>query len=169
MGVRNILGGSSPRGRGTLQRAIVLAAVRRFIPARAGNTSGSSSVPARPPVHPRAGGEHHLEEYAHAREHGSSPRGRGTLVSLQSLLARQRFIPARAGNTLQPPTEPEPRPVHPRAGGEHAWSCNENVVVVGSSPRGRGTLPHDASCPLQRRFIPARAGNTSRGTRMTSP
>ena len=32
--------------------------------------------------------------------------------------------------------------------------------MAGSSPRGRGTLPHAAELPRGTRFIPARAGNT---------
>ena len=100
---------------------------------------------------------------------GSSPRGRGTLPGqgLKQRMLRQRFIPARAGNT--PIISPRPplrldrfiparagntqsresrvlgdmsRPVHPRAGGEHL--------------QPRESRPYEAI-----RFIPARAGNTS--------
>ena len=103
--------------------------------------------------------------------YGSSPRGRGT---------RARLIRART-RRLQP--------VHPRAGGEHAFACRvhgkvqvsavhpraggEHTVTVeppdcGSCrsvhPRAGGEHPH-VSCndhlPRASRFIPARAGNTS--------
>ena len=50
--------GSSPRGRGTLRMRQVRRCFTRFIPARAGNTIGSTGSVAGITVHPRAGGEH---------------------------------------------------------------------------------------------------------------
>ena len=50
--------GSSPRRRGTLLRPDRLRRQLRFIPAQAGNTAASDRPRPRPPVHPRAGGEH---------------------------------------------------------------------------------------------------------------
>ena len=54
------------------------------------------------PVHPRAGGEHTLSATRTVAETGSSPRGRRTRRRLVTQIARQRFIPARAGNTRRP-------------------------------------------------------------------
>ena len=50
--------GSSPRGRGTLGPDLAAIEDARFIPARAGNTQSSPSIPPKKSVHPRAGGEH---------------------------------------------------------------------------------------------------------------
>jgi len=50
-----------------------------------------------------------------------------------------RFIPARAGNTQWPPWTLPPRPVHPRACGEHGTKAVLARTYSGSSPRVRGT------------------------------
>ena len=99
---------------------------------------------------------------------------------------RDRFIPARAGNTREVPQGGCPSPVHPRAGGEHARyfksprtsgtvhprAGGEHLEgrrrgrrLVGSSPRGRGTPLRHSPLRLPYRFIPARAGNTAPGAR----
>src|SRR5690606_10122916 len=93
--------GSSPRGRGTLKLYKPIGTERRFIPARAGNTPSSSPCRPSSTVHPRAGGEHSSCTSPSARNAGSSPRGRGTLRVHLHAGRRQRFIPARAGNTLR--------------------------------------------------------------------
>ena len=159
----------------------------RFIPARAGNT-----ILTRPrswiskrfiPARGNTGGSG-----------GSSPRGRGTLEAFgegRPAFARDRFIPARAGNTRllartstpectvhpraggehrDPTRRPGPGfpPVHPRAGGEHLTLVPASIqtrMSYGSSPRGRGTrdTAHpDVQSRGPHRFIPARAGNTLR-------
>ena len=94
--------GSSPRGRGTLGCADGIAYVVRFIPARAGNTTGRRRTACRPPVHPRAGGEHCAASSIHFLIAGSSPRGRGTRPPSIGPAQTTRFIPARAGNTSPP-------------------------------------------------------------------
>ena len=116
-----ILGhGSSPRVRGTLPANPLPTPLQRFIPACAGNTMifvplGSSSF-------------------------GSSPRVRGTREHRRS----QRH----------------PIPVHPRVCGEHQMSVESRLRIGGSSPRVRGTpaCPEPPASPD--RFIPACAGNT---------
>ena len=70
--------GSSPRGRGTHQAVVALLLVARFIPAWAGNTSGSAGSAGSWSVHPRVGGEHDSAKDFGGVECGSSPRGRGT-------------------------------------------------------------------------------------------
>ena len=71
--------GSSPLARGTPEPGSGPAGLRRFIPARAGNTPGACARPASAPVHPRSRGEHEILA-------GTPDEG-------------DRFIPARAGNT----------------------------------------------------------------------
>ena len=71
-----------------------------------------------------------------------------------------RFIPARAGNTVDRTLQLELESVHPRAGGEHSVSGPEAASSTGSSPRGRGTRLDPTPIRPSRRFIPARAGNT---------
>ena len=118
--VERLVGGSSPRGRGTRLVRQTRQCAPRFIPARAGNTDTDAKILRKHEVHPRAGGEHLHNPRDERRE--------------------ARFIPARAGNTRRTGVRREDRAVHPRAGGEHRWPPKESGVGVGSSPRGRGTL-----------------------------
>ena len=50
-------------------------------------------------------------------------------------------------------------PVHPRVGGEHIGTFLSAGLGFGSSPRGRGTYLDRRCDALDRRFIPAWAGN----------
>ena len=172
--------GSSPRARGTLIGNIAPAALIRFIPACAGNTSpaarqrvlrrfipacaGNTPGPKRTgrarAVHPRVRGEHILLLLWLAKYGGSSPRARGTPDRHQPDLVRRRFIPACAGNTWILAGQFARNPVHPRVRGEHDLEAGEPAPDTGSSPRARGTRTArlgPASCS---RFIPACAGNT---------
>ena len=92
--------GSSPRVRGTHGQWQPERARPRFIPARAGNTTSSSKKGTSRTVHPRACGEHAPRARSRQSLLGSSPRVRGTLVDFTRYRVRQRFIPARAGNTV---------------------------------------------------------------------
>ena len=158
--------GSSPRGRGTRAQRLDRREVRRFIPARAGNTSLSSESSLRKAVHPRAGGEHTYPAPVDGWVCGSSPRGRGTPCTGARWRQRLRFIPARAGNTPRSWRSSAKRSVHPRAGGEHPPLADVIRRYIGSSPRGRGTLPIPRHTGPLERFIPARAGNTPKGNDM---
>ena len=175
--------GSSPRVRGTHCMLWKTQRSKRFIPARAGNTPGgednlvmeygsSPRVRGTPlsgqvltlsgPVHPRAGGEHILAAILNMRAYGSSPRVRGTHVRGTGPARVYRFIPARAGNTSHASLMARRIAVHPRACGEHYNFRVDHNFGTGSSPRGRGTLSSHVNPILCKRFIPARAGNTSR-------
>ena len=94
---------------------------------------------------------------------GSSPHGRGTLHRGLAHLRRQRFIPARAGNTPSPALIDHLPAVHPRTGGEHYHRVADLAAWNGSSPHGRGTLAGESKENVFERFIPARAGNTFSG------
>ena len=153
--------GSSPRGRGTRRDLYRSHCYRRFIPARAGNTTRPSRRATRTPVHPRAGGEHRNSAARRWQGIGSSPRGRGTPPPRKPGRLGHRFIPARAGNTPCRAPRSSPIAVHPRAGGEHPAGATVTAGTTGSSPRGRGTRPELQGARHHHRFIPARAGNTS--------
>ena len=130
---------SSPGGRGTRNSRRAAGRNQRFIPARAGNTQVRSSMVLHLTVHPRAGGEHGIARAIVAAQFGSSPRGRGTPLHGLKPLYRERFIPARAGNTRTIPRMADLVSVHPRAGGEHIVDRPRCPLDAGSSPRGRGT------------------------------
>ena len=73
-----VVDGSSPRLRGTQQQQVARLRSRRFIPASAGNTDGSSTRSRELTVHPRVCGEHVIIEWGGLWQTGSSPRLRGT-------------------------------------------------------------------------------------------
>ena len=152
--------GSSPLARGTPRHHPQRTDGRRFIPARAGNTSGAGRVVCAAPVHPRSRGEHSEQRDAGQNRVGSSPLARGTRGGCASGSVHARFIPARAGNTAAPCDRARRRPVHPRSRGEHSPYPPSIVSTSGSSPLARGTHGCRWSTARQLRFIPARAGNT---------
>ena len=152
--------GSSPRVRGTQNAGRKPKPPTRFIPARAGNTSLSSSLPSSLPVHPRACGEHQVANIKGPLPYGSSPRVRGTPGRGLRAYRPGRFIPARAGNTGSCAPPPPSLAVHPRACGEHEFGHGVRGHHLGSSPRVRGTRARRDARADRPRFIPARAGNT---------
>ena len=153
--------GSSPLARGTPAGAGRSILSRRFIPARAGNTSPARTWGRSRSVHPRSRGEHAPAAPAAAPANGSSPLARGTLPAPGGGGRGPRFIPARAGNT-RPGPRPGPRPsVHPRSRGEHGPGHHDPRTCRGSSPLARGTPRPRAPGRARPRFIPARAGNTA--------
>ncbi len=91
---------------------------------------------------------------------GSSPRVRGTAVCRCDHRYSQRFIPARAGNSTFAGCSSMRAPVHPRACGEQSVAFAFAALMVGSSPRVRGTGHRHSDRPAVARFIPARAGNS---------
>ena len=152
--------GSSPPARGTLQDHHRVTGVRRFIPARAGNTPSPSRPFVYVSVHPRPRGEH-LQGLRRDRvSNGSSPPARGTLDHLAAHAQHRRFIPARAGNTWRAREASVSASVHPRPRGEHTETSEGPDFGAGSSPPARGTQPRPCRWRGSSRFIPARAGNT---------
>ena len=131
--------GSSPRMRGTLIDTQVGGKIIRIIPAHAGNTSWSNGVRCRPRDHPRACGEHILTTSAGTSSKGSSPRMRGTRTSKKTQKFNLGIIPAHAGNTSSFFKYLRNAWDHPRACGEHVIAVAAAAVILGSSPRMRGT------------------------------
>jgi len=72
---------------------------------------------------------------------GSSPRLRGTQGIEIMTYATIRFIPAPAGNAIEPIDWDALKPVHPRACGERLQPRLKPELRGGSSPRLRGTPP----------------------------
>ncbi|RCW78561.1 hypothetical protein DFP89_13511 [Paracoccus lutimaris] len=134
-----VIGGSSPRMRGTGLLRPSASSHHRFIPAHAGNRVPRIMDAMAGPVHPRACGEQVCAHVATNRD--------------------QRFIPAHAGNRALPILGNDQPAVHPRACGEQSVSISRYSTSGGSSPRMRGTVRHVAQHGPQFRFIPAHAGN----------
>ena len=152
--------GSAPRVRGTHLGGRAVPAVRRFSPARAGNTDPSMSTSDQVAVQPRACGEHLFWNSLRLSVFGSAPRVRGTPVRDDADPQLLRFSPARAGNTMPSGSNPLGSPVQPRACGEHMGTALTASTVAGSAPRVRGTLDAVGYAAEPVRFSPARAGNT---------
>ncbi len=155
------IGGSSPRVRGTPTVSKSSAAMRRFIPACAGNAPHRPRPIPRPPVHPRVCGERSKRIRRRALLRGSSPRVRGTPYDRPRAVPQDRFIPACAGNAPPPAKFSSACTVHPRVCGERIIPINSCVSSFGSSPRVRGTRKRKGYPVADQRFIPACAGNAS--------
>ena len=155
--------GSSPRLRGT--RGCARHRVWRggIIPALAGNTPRQRDRTGTRWDHPRACGEHWAELDALGLTWGSSPRLRGTRVVAFARGHLDGIIPALAGNTNPPHSNACAERDHPRACGEHLSGVWFTPLMMGSSPRLRGTLTASQGLWLMAGIIPALAGNTRRG------
>ena len=152
--------GSSPQARGTPgspQRPI---AMRRFIPAGAGNTPFVKVSSLTAAVHPRRRGEHQWHLIRSIPGAGSSPQARGTRTCRWLCSCSWRFIPAGAGNTSGAIPLFKALTVHPRRRGEHALCSAWPEHLPGSSPQARGTPAIRRAVLRRARFIPAGAGNT---------
>ena len=147
--------------RGTRRRPRMEIAIRRFIPAHAGNADAPVSRGASRAVHPRACGERGILIFVDRQRGGSSPRMRGTPADLDPIGYLTRFIPAHAGNASVVRVRSVWRAVHPRACGERVKPWRSAQASVGSSPRMRGTRPPADLRGLPTRFIPAHAGNAA--------
>ena len=154
--------GSSPLARGTRGQEGCRGPGRRFIPARAGNTSTALSPITGQSVHPRSRGEHHKPRVPKNWQRGSSPLARGTQIKAGKMRKQARFIPARAGNTHCRNSHHCCAAVHPRSRGEHITMLVDYKARDGSSPLARGTRFCNLIYNGNFRFIPARAGNTPR-------
>ncbi len=153
--------GLSPLARGTHTVSVTRALKNRFIPARAGNTQKARELVIPQSVYPRSRGEHSESSRTGHPAIGLSPLARGTHERNAVAHAAVRFIPARAGNTRYQEHGKTRHAVYPRSRGEHMQLAGVDISKPGLSPLARGTLlPPVLPCWV-RRFIPARAGNTS--------
>ncbi len=113
------------------------------------------------PVYPRWRGELDLQDDITEQVNGLSPLARGTRRYAMFSDARNRFIPAGAGNSAGLVPGPNIRPVYPRWRGELISNDLKTLIRIGLSPLARGTLFTVRRRKGRFRFIPAGAGNSS--------
>ena len=112
-------------------------------------TSGSSphtrgARPLRPPPsfpprdHPRIRGEHCCVSVVDVDCDGSSPHTRGARTQPAGARQADRIIPAYAGSTRWPRSDPYEPKDHPRIRGEHLTDLVHMHTGQGSSPHTRG-------------------------------
>ncbi len=135
-------GGSSPLVREIPRRAAQSRSKPRFIPARAGNTLPACNPRPQLTVHPRSCGKYIVAAGKDGIRAGSSP------------LVREIHIGIPLAEFL--------RLVHPRSCGKYHGVGEETKVQDGSSPLVREIRLLQLHVARAGRFIPARAGNTSR-------
>ncbi len=153
-------GGLSPLARGIHVAGLRGTRFDRFIPARAGNTRLPAIGPRSMTVYPRSRGEHKHIAFNIVRQLGLSPLARGTRVLPPYRVRYHRFIPARAGNTIEKGIRIVNTAVYPRSRGEHRRPGLIAAYSYGLSPLARGTPTYNSRNIELARFIPARAGNT---------
>ena len=98
---------------------------------------------------------------------GSSPLSRGIRVCASVYLSGERIIPALAGNTYSPRSPWGTWEDHPRSRGEYWPVFSILTRPWGSSPLSRGILNIQTCAVRHVRIIPALAGNTVIGPRLT--
>ncbi len=135
-----------------------------FIPACAGNVFVRGTAFPVPSVHPRVCGKRPQACEKASPALGSSPRVRETLKLEKLQQQFCRFIPACAGNVLQPHERQQIMPVHPRVCGKRVTCSNVICYLNGSSPRVRETYWQLVAKGNNSRFIPACAGNVKSKT-----
>ena len=156
----NGLPGSSPRVRGKPHSNCGLSAMRRIIPARAGQTPPRQRPARGMTDHPRACGANVAQFPAGTYSYGSSPRVRGKQRQVGDRQGQRRIIPARAGQTPSTAAKCSMQADHPRACGANQFQALQIHVIRGSSPRVRGKLGPHIRIVVEVRIIPARAGQT---------
>ena len=154
------LGGSSPRMRGTRSACPFGITNCGIIPAYAGNTLLPRRFYPLTRDHPRVCGEHKMKPTTLSGSMGSSPRMRGTHHRSPVACAGGGIIPAYAGNTSCCRATQSVCGDHPRVCGEHASVPALSHLVLGSSPRMRGTRTICKTVQDTSGIIPAYAGNT---------
>ncbi len=150
--------GPSPRVRGSRGRPRPCRPRGGSIPACAGEPWLDARGIFRHAVHPRVCGGAQGAVYGDFNEAGPSPRVRGSHPEPCPLPGGRGSIPACAGEPVAWGRERRHRRVHPRVCGGATFSRNVILVILGPSPRVRGS-PHVVQ-PLTARIrsIPACAG-----------
>ena len=159
--------GSSPRMRGTQLRRHRKRRHRGLIPTYAGNTAVPVLIQNNTGAHPHVCGEHATIEIWTAITQGSSPRMRGTPSTPATGHDTAGLIPTYAGNTVSKTHTPTRGGAHPHVCGEHACHSWLLRLLLGSSPRMRGTLLLTVLRVSSSGLIPTYAGNTAVARHLT--
>ena len=152
--------GSSPLARGLHISPVLISALGRIIPARAGFTAALASHTGTEKDHPRSRGVYPSRVLAVAEVAGSSPLARGLPQSIPKLTDRSGIIPARAGFTPNFPYKELRYRDHPRSRGVYYLPAEVDALLSGSSPLARGLQITPGPIGPGVRIIPARAGFT---------
>ncbi len=154
--------GPSPRVRGNPLGDGVAPAQFGSIPACAGQPKVRCLQPAGAGVHPRVCGATAPGPMLGSMVAGPSPRVRGNRAESAHKTARERSIPACAGQPMEPSIGPGASRVHPRVCGATIKAGLAENWAGGPSPRVRGN-PLDQHRRRRRdRSIPACAGQPER-------
>ena len=156
--------GSPPRGRGKGLGLAVNVLGDGIIPAWAGKSYCPATRSFGSWDHPRVGGEKPRNRGSLARSTGSPPRGRGKVLVVGIVLHRAGITPAWAGKSDSPPVCGWVWEDHPRVGGEKFSPRWKMANRPGSSPHGRGKVPHSLGQGHQVRITPAWAGKRAAAT-----
>jgi len=113
--------------------------LKRFIPARAGNSQKQASNGILTTVYPRSRGEQVTKQVGYLQDYGLSPLARGTGNVIMRRLVFPRFIPARAGNRFTRSVDVNFQAVYPRSRGEQKRRSIKKSYWFGLSPLARGT------------------------------
>ena len=132
-----------------------------LIPTYAGNTHVPFRRSTRQRAHPHVCGEHEELAVHCLVEPGSSPRMRGTRLVLLRRGIAVGLIPTYAGNTCVALALCRASRAHPHVCGEHVGHFYSPLVLVGSSPRMRGTRGAFFCLAGTVGLIPTYAGNTA--------
>ena len=159
--------GSSPRMRGSRGGRCRARRGLGIIPAHAGLTRRSDSRRCWRGDHPRACGAHAKKGLDLAMIPGSSPRMRGSRNNLTNNGMEPGIIPAHAGLTAACCSPRARRWDHPRACGAHSVTPRLVMRWLGSSPRMRGSPTVIGMFIAGYGIIPAHAGLTSTGCRVS--
>ena len=151
-------GGLSPRVRGNLSGVSQGMISRRSIPAGAGEPLGSAGSGGPSAVYPRGCGGTTKPMLIFRIQPGLSPRVRGNRCSVVRWGAARWSIPAGAGEPPIVPTSAVQTGVYPRGCGGTAAPVPPVPAVHGLSPRVRGNPTQKPLKLLERRSIPAGAG-----------
>ena len=156
-----VVSGPSPRVRGSRRDDAGVVEASGSIPACAGKPRTPGMAASLRRVHPRVCGEAAERERIRVAVAGPSPRVRGSRRRRRARGWRCGSIPACAGKPSSPPTTRSRRRVHPRVCGEAPVWCQTARVILGPSPRVRGSLLAVVRGRGRRGSIPACAGKPS--------